>query len=140
MFTSLKASVCQLLCETAPSLMLKRTLVNCPKHTTLLFVSRNDFPSLKKVASCTLNRKDHVNVHQHVCALPRCFSSVLLCEILWAAACQIPLSVGFSRQEYWSGLLCFPPGDLYSGVEPVSLTSPALTSRFPNMVPSEKPV
>ena len=55
--------------------------------TTLLFVSRNGFPSLKKVASCTLNRKDQVNVHQYVRVVPRCFSSVLLYEIL---GCSLP--------------------------------------------------
>ena len=44
---------------------------------------------------------------------------------LWAAACQTPLSMGFSRQEYWSGLPCPPPGDLPNpGTEPMSLTSP----------------
>ena len=43
---------------------------------------------------------------------------------LWIAACQAPLSIGFSRQEYWSGLLCPPPGNLPDpGVEPVSLRS-----------------
>jgi len=37
----------------------------------------------------------------------------------------------FSRQEYWSGLLCPPPGDLpNSGIKPASLTSPALSGRF----------
>ena len=42
----------------------------------------------------------------------------------WAAAHQAPLSVGFSRQEYWSGLPFPPPGDLLDpGVEP---RSPAL--------------
>ena len=30
----------------------------------------------------------------------------------WTVACQAPLSMGFSRQEYWSGLPCPPPGDL----------------------------
>ena len=35
------------------------------------------------------------------------FSRVRLCETLWTAAHQAPLSTGFSRQEYWSGLL-FP--------------------------------
>ena len=30
---------------------------------------------------------------------------------LWTVACQAPLSMGFSRQEYWSGLPCPPPGD-----------------------------
>ena len=39
--------------------------------------------------------------------------------------------MGFSRQEYWSGFLCPPPGDLPdSGIEPLSLTSPALLSGF----------
>ena len=42
-------------------------------------------------------------------------------------ACQAPLSVGFSRQEYWSGLPCPPPGDLpHPGIEPASLVSPIL--------------
>ena len=44
---------------------------------------------------------------------------------------QVPLSMGFSRQEFWSGLPCPPPGDLPDpGMEPSSLTSPALTGRF----------
>ena len=43
----------------------------------------------------------------------------------------MPLSVGFSRQEYWSGLPFPPPGDLpYPGIKSVSLTSPALADRF----------
>ena len=47
--------------------------------------------------------------------------------------CSLPASVsmGFSRQEYWSGLPLSPPGDLPdSGIEPVSLKSPALTDGF----------
>ena len=44
---------------------------------------------------------------------------------------QASLSIGFSRQEYWSGLLCPPPGDLPDkGIEPAPLASPALTDRF----------
>ena len=46
-------------------------------------------------------------------------------------ACQAPLSLGFSRKEYWSGLPCPPPGDLPDpGIEPVPLASPALVGRF----------
>ena len=60
-----------------------------------------------------------------------CFSRVQLCETLWTVACQAPLSVGFYRQEYWSGLPFPPPGDLPNpGVEPMSLMSPALAGRF----------
>ena len=45
--------------------------------------------------------------------------------------CKAPLSVGFSRQEYWSGLLLPVPGDLPdTGIEPVSLESPALARGF----------
>ena len=40
---------------------------------------------------------------------------------------QAPLSMGFSRQEYWSGLPFLPPGDLpYPGIKPASLMPPAL--------------
>ena len=46
-------------------------------------------------------------------------------------ACQAPLSLGFPRKEYWSGLPCPPPGDLPDpGIEPVPLSSPALVGRF----------
>ena len=42
-----------------------------------------------------------------------------------------PLSTGFSRQEYWSGLPCPLPGDLpQPRIKPVSLMSPALTGKF----------
>ena len=44
---------------------------------------------------------------------------------------QAPQPVGFSRKEYWSVLPCPPPGDLSNpGIEPLSLTSPALAGRF----------
>ena len=39
-----------------------------------------------------------------------CFSSVWLFANLWTIAFQTPLSMGFSKQEYWGGLLCPPPG------------------------------
>ena len=59
------------------------------------------------------------------------FSPVQLFAIPWTVACRAPLSMGFSRQEHWSGLLCPPPGDLPNlGIEPTSLTSPALAGGF----------
>ena len=59
------------------------------------------------------------------------FSHVWLFATLWTVACQAPLSLGFSRQEYWSGLPCPPPGDLPEpGIEPTSLMSPELAGRF----------
>ena len=45
----------------------------------------------------------------------------------WSVACQAPLSMGSSRQEYWSGLPCPPPGDLPDpGIKPETLMPPAL--------------
>ena len=59
-----------------------------------------------------------------------CFSCVWLCYGLYIAH-QPPLSMGFSRQEYWSGLPCPPPEDLPNPeTEPTSLSSPALVDRF----------
>ena len=45
-----------------------------------------------------------------------CFSHVQLFVILWALDHQAPLFMEFSKQEYWSGLLCLPPGD-FPGLE-----------------------
>ena len=62
----------------------------------------------------------------HACVLNH-FSRVRLFTTLWTTAHQVPLSLGFSRQEYWSVLPCPPPGDLPDpGIEPISLVSLAL--------------
>ena len=59
------------------------------------------------------------------------FSCVSFFATLWTLASQAPLSMGFSRQEYWSGLSCPPPGDLPNpGIKPVSLMSPSLAVGF----------
>ena len=57
-------------------------------------------------------------------------SHVHLFVTLWTVACQALLS-NISRQEYWSGLPCPPPGDLPDpGIEPTSPVSPALADEF----------
>ena len=49
----------------------------------------------------------------------------------WTVTCQPPLSMGFSRQEYWSGLPCPPPEDLPDPrIKPKSLLSPTLAGGF----------
>ena len=59
------------------------------------------------------------------------FSHVRLFVTPWTVVCQAPLSMGFSRQGYWRGLPCPPPGDLPNpGIEPTSLMSPALAGWF----------
>ena len=56
----------------------------------------------------------------HVCVLTR-FSHVRLFVTPWTVARQASQSMGFSRQEYWRGLPCPPPGDLPDpGIEPAS--------------------
>ena len=68
------------------------------------------------------------------------FSHVRLFATPWTVTCQAPLSMGFSRQEYWSGLPCPPPGNLPNpGIEPTSLASPVLTGRFLTTVAPGKP-
>ena len=62
-----------------------------------------------------------------VCVL----SSVLLFATPWSAACQGPLSIGFPRQEHWSGLPFPPPGDLPDpGIQPASPVIPAFSGGF----------
>ena len=68
-----------------------------------------------------------VNQNQHPCTvLFVCLSlsCVQLFVTPWAVVHKIPLSMGFFRQAYWSGLSCPPPGDLPDpGIKPKSLTS-----------------
>ena len=67
-----------------------------------------------------------------------CLSCVRLFAISWTVACQAPLSMGFSGQEYWSGLPCPPPGALPNPrMEPTSPFSPALQV---DSFPTEPPV
>ena len=69
-------------------------------------------------AECTLLRAQSV-------------SHIWLFVMLWTVACQAPLSMGFSRQEYWSGLWWPLQGDLpNSEIKPDSLMSPALAGGF----------
>ena len=61
----------------------------------------------------------------HVCVCVWLFATP------WTVGRQAPLSMGFSRQEYWSGLSCPPPEDLPDpGVETASLASPTLAGGF----------
>ena len=78
-------------------------------------------------------------LHRYSCAVLS-HSVVCLVSCVWlfgtscSVACQAPLSMGFSRQEYWSGLPCPPPGDLPNpGIKP---RSPALQA---DSLPSELP-
>ena len=63
-------------------------------------------------------------MHVHAKSLQSC-----LTVTLWTVARQAPLSIQFSRQEYWNGLPCPPPEDLPNPwMEPPSLISPTLAT------------
>ena len=59
----------------------------------------------------------------------------------WTVACQVPLSMGFPREEYWSGLPSPPPGDLPNpGLKLMSSVSLELASGFFTTKPPGKPI
>ena len=69
--------------------------------------------------------------------------ALVLSNCLWLMyiACQALLSLGFSRQEYWSGLPCPPPEDLSNpGTEPIYPVSPALQAVSLPTEPPGKPI
>ena len=69
--------------------------------------------------------------HAYVSIFPFKTGKQLQVMTLWIIACQAPLSMGFSRQEYWSGLSCPSPRDLHDPeIKPTSLTSHALAGGF----------
>ena len=85
--------------------------------------------NLNKIFMCGRQLKDLLNRFSVVCAtcILSCFSHVQLFSTLWTVVWQAPLSMGFSKQEYWSGLPCPPPGDLpNSGIKPVAPVALAL--------------
>ena len=84
----------------------------------------------KSRLKCKLYKARVYELSQYSACVLRHFSCVWLFATLWTVAHPTP-SMGFSRQEYWSKLPCPPPGDLSDpGIEPASLTSPALVGGF----------
>ena len=77
------------------------------------------------------SRKDCSLADTLILAHAQVISVVSNSETLWTVAHQAPLTMGFSRQEYWSGLPCPPPGGLSNPeIGLTSLLSPALAGRF----------
>ena len=77
----------------------------------------------------------------YVCDCVLVAQSCLTFTIPWTISHQAPLSIEFSRQEYWSGLPFPSPGDLPNpGMEPPSLVSSALAGRFFTTEPFRKPI
>ena len=102
-------------------------------------------------SSCLSHRND--TWRQHYYLLPKrlkaaaqgwdryiSLSLFQLFAIAWTIVGQAPLSMGFSRQEYWSGLPFPALGDLPDpGIEPVSLINPALAGILPLAPPGKQP-
>ena len=89
----------------------------------------------KQTVECVSSKKGFMCLN----AMLNRFSCVWLFARLWTVAQQTPLSMGFSKQEYWSGLPCPSPGDPPNpGTEPESLTCPALASRSLPLAPPGK--
>ena len=73
----------------------------------------------------------HASISSVACMHTQLLSRVQLFATLWTVARQAPLSMVFSRQEYWNGLPFPPPGDLLNpGIKPMSTSYPALASRL----------
>ena len=80
-----------------------------------------------------MSLEEEPNLQIRIKSQIKSFCSIAMSDsvTLWTAAYQVSLSMGFSRQEYWSGLPFPPPGDLpNSGMEPMSPASLALTVGF----------
>ena len=78
--------------------------------------------------------------NMYVPCVPSCFSPVRLFATPWTVTHQAPLSIGFSRQEPWSGLPCPPAGDLPdTGIESVTSCSSSFAGEFFTSEPPGKP-
>ena len=108
--------------------ILKFSISEFPRsYNTEVYISQTKH----KVISCMWERGITKNLIKSVCQYVFIYICCFLVARLatpWTAALQTPLSMGFPRQEYWSGLPFPSPGDCADpGIEPVL---PALAGRF----------
>ena len=103
---------------------------------TLKFVLKR-ITIMRSKDTCWSSKKDKTLRKQMITFSPKVKVKVLVISHVqlfvtpWTVAHQAPLSMGFSRQEYWSGLPCSLPGDLpHPGFEPTSLMSHVPIGRF----------
>ena len=97
--------------------------INLSNEYSRLIYFRMDWLDLLEVQGTLKSVRQH-----HMLSYLSC---VQLFAASWTVICQAPLSMGFSRQEYWSGLPFPSPGDLPNpGIEPTSRMFPALAGGF----------
>ena len=104
---------------------------------------RTDYIATKKTNTVIPDLVVMENSGQRLKELGNCISkSVRAYSVVFDSAVhQAPLSMQFSRQQYWSGLPFPTPGDLpYPGIKPVSLVSPALVGKDSLLPLPEKPI
>ena len=87
-------------------------------------LTRRSWDHRKRSCLAEVRTKEEMLPCMHVC-------SSVMSDCLWPYGLLVSLSMGFSSQEYWSGLPCPPPGVLLNpGIKPTCLMLHALTSRF----------
>ena len=106
-----------------PHMLMFRSLV-CRDSSCSVFCFFNLFYWSRVDLRCCVNVYCTVKWSRFICMCAKPLIHVWLFATLWAAARQTLLSMGFYRQEYYSGLLCPPLGDLLNpGTEPASCVS-----------------
>ena len=106
--------------------------------SVLLYLVRQIFYTSAHFTVEETDSQGHVRSHVRACSVAQSCSTLLT---PWTVAQQALLSIGFCRQEYWSGLPFLFPGDLPNpGIKPKSPASPALVGRFFITGPPGKPV
>ena len=107
---------------------------NFPYYSLLFSLVSNSLTGICQCVSlylCCLGFTKLLESINLCCAVLSCFSCVQLFVTLWTVRLQAPLSMGFSRQEYCSGLACPPLGDLPNwGIKPATLMYLALACWF----------
>ena len=112
-------------------------LTNCMQSVTLIRswstmkMSWYDLPAMFTLHTITESKVTHFcRTFELLCCAVLGHAVVSDSATLWAVAFQAPLSMGFSRREYWSGLAFSSPGDLPEPAGIVSSGSSALAGRF----------
>ena len=107
------------------SFLLKMVQVNLFIKQKLSHRCRKQTYGYQRGKAWGINGKIGLTYIHYVYAVLSSFCHVWLFAAPWTVAHQAPLSMGFSRQEYWNGLPCPPPGDLPDpGIKPTSSVSP----------------
>ena len=100
----------------------------------------SDLPHVRGQRRLFWPTQANIGLPESLVAAAQSLNCVWLFAAPWAVACQAPLSMGFLRQEYWSGLPFPTPGNLPApGIKPTSLVSPALQASFLWLLPPGKP-